>query len=82
MKVDDLKKGTRILQANGWEADLLDSKKGTTRLAKVYGIYTECGSIYAHNIVKYKDTDGYWKSDVEYSKSQLDCKQLNDSMGF
>lgn len=51
MKTNDIKKGTRILLRNGWEAVLIDNKKGTIRDAEVYGDFTECGSIYAHDIL-------------------------------
>lgn len=74
VKTNDLKKGTRIKLANGWEADLLDNKKGNIRMAKVYGMYTEAGSVYSHDIVAYQDKDGNWQTDIEYTKSQNECK--------
>lgn len=51
MKTNELKKGQRVLLRSGWEAELLDNKKGTIRDCEVYGDYTECGSVYAHDIV-------------------------------
>jgi len=80
MKIDDLKKGTRVKQSNGWEALLLDNKKGTTRIAEVYGDYTEAGSIYSHDIVAYQDINGNWHNDVEYSQSQQKCKKMNAAL--
>ena len=80
MKIDDLKKGTRVKQANGWEAVLLDSKKGTTRLAEVYGDYTEAGSIFSHDIVAYQDANGDWHNDVEYSQSQQKCREMDAAL--
>jgi len=80
MKTNDLKKGARIKLANGWEADMADNLKGTTRMAKVYGDYTETGSVYAHDIVAYKDADGNWQSDIEHTKNQLDCKKMNKAL--
>ena len=80
MKIDDLKKGTRVKQSNGWEATLLDSKKGTIRNAEVYGICTEAGSIYSHNIVAYKGANGDWHNDMEYSQSQQKCKEMNAAL--
>ena len=48
----ELKKGTRIRLDNGWEAVLLDKPgKGNIRKAKVYGAFTETGSIYVDKIV-------------------------------
>jgi|GEM_PF-2059767 hypothetical protein len=47
---NDIKKGDVGYQKNGWKFEMMDNKKGNTRLAKVYGIYTEIGSIYATDI--------------------------------
>ena len=77
MKTNDLKKGARILLRNGWEADVWDNKKGNTRVCNVYGDFTEPGSIYAHDIVAYKGTDGAWHSDIEYTPEQLRCRKMN-----
>lgn len=60
MKTNDLKRGTRVLLANGWEADIMDSMKGNTRLAKVYGYETEIGSVYSHDIVKTRIGDEWF----------------------
>jgi hypothetical protein len=49
-----LKKGTRVVLRNGWQAVLEDNKRGYTRLATVYGTYTEMGSIYASDIAGYQ----------------------------
>jgi hypothetical protein len=54
-----LKKGTRVVLRNGWEAVLEDNKRGSIRMATVYGFYTEMGSIYAHDIAGYKEGD-FW----------------------
>ncbi len=78
-KTNDLKKGARVKLANGWEADLYDNKKGNIRNAKVYGTYTEIGSIYSHDIVAYA-VGHEWKTDIEYTKSQLQCKAMNDQL--
>lgn len=51
MKTNDLKKGTRVMLRNGWAADLADNARGNIRMAKVYGNYTEIGSVYSHDIV-------------------------------
>ena len=53
MKTNDLKKGSWVLLRNGWHGELLDNKKGNTRLMDVYGDYHEAGSVYAHDIVAY-----------------------------
>lgn len=76
----DLKKGTRVMLDNGFEADLFDNKTGKTRLAKVYGIVTEIGSVYTHDIVAAKDGDS-WK-DVELTDAEKKFKKKIRAMGF
>jgi len=82
LKTNDLKKGTRILLANGWEADLWDNMRGNTRVANVYGFCEEAGSVYAHDIVAYKDVEGNWKRNIEYTPAQMKCKKMADSFGW
>jgi len=60
-ETNKLKKGTRVVLRNGWEAVLEDNKKGSIRMATVFGVYTEMGSIYAHDIAGYKEGDVWWK---------------------
>ncbi len=73
MWTNDLKKGAVVLLKNGFTATLLDSKRGTIRIAKVEGDFTEIGSIYTHNIVARK-VDGIWVNDIEYTEAQLDLR--------
>ena len=82
MKTNDLKKGTRVKLANGWEAEIWDNKKGNTRVCNVFGDFTEAGSVYAHDIVGYKDVNGNWNYDMEYTESQLKCKKAVRAMGW
>lgn len=58
-ETNKLKKGTRIVLRNGWEAVLEDNKRGSIRMATVEGFYTEMGSIYAHDIAGYKEGE-FW----------------------
>ena len=58
-ETNKLKKGARVVLRNGWEAVLEDNKRGSIRMATVYGFYTEMGSIYAHDIAGYKEGD-FW----------------------
>lgn len=51
MKTNELKKGDLVRLRNGWYAVIADNKKGNIRMAEVYGIETEIGSVYAHDIV-------------------------------
>jgi hypothetical protein len=76
MKTNEMKKGTRVKLRNGWEAELMDNNRGMSRLAKVYGDYTEIGSVYTHNIVAFKQGDE-WSSDIQLTKRQ---KELMDFM--
>ncbi len=57
---NQLKKGARVKLDNGWEAVLEDNQcKRNTRLATEYGISTDKGSIYVHDIVE-AYIDGKW----------------------
>ncbi len=58
-ETNKLKKGTRVILRNGWEAVLEDNKRGSIRMATVEGFYTEMGSIYAHDIAGYKEGE-FW----------------------
>ena len=58
-ETNKLKKGTRVVLRNGWEAVLEDNKRGSIRRATVEGFYTEMGSIYAHDIAGYKEGE-FW----------------------
>jgi hypothetical protein len=58
LKTNDLKKGAIVRLRNGWLAEIADNKKGNIRLAKVYGIETEYGSVYAHDIGTYFEERG------------------------
>jgi len=85
MKTNDLKKGARVLLDNGWEADIMDNRKGVRRCMKVYGDYTEMGDVWSHQIVAYKfanwrEIDCPWLTDIEYTKDQLKCKEMNSFM--
>ena len=47
---NDIKKGMIGYKKDGFKFEMADNKKGNIRLAKVYGLYTEYGSIYTHDI--------------------------------
>ena len=79
MKTNELKKGQRIKLRNGWEAEIADNMRGNTRMAKVFGHFTETGSVYSHDIVSYLEKGDdlvppRW-SDVEHTKPQLKLMQ-------
>lgn len=53
---------------NGLEAIVVRECDGNTLIAKVFGAFTETGSIYAHNIVAV-EIDGKW-AEVEMTEEQ------------
>ena len=65
---NEIKKGDRILQANGWFGTMYDNMKGTIRMAEVEGLFTEIGSVYAHDIVAARKDD-VWHG-IEYTDNQ------------
>lgn len=82
MKTSEIKKGTKVQLANGWKAKTMGSARNTTTVCEVYGFETECGSVYTHDIVGYWDEQGNYKTDLEYSKGQIKCKEMASSMGW
>ena len=59
---NEIKKGEMVMLANGWEARIEDNRKGNVRLATVYGMYTEKGSVYSSDIRQVKNANGEWES--------------------
>jgi hypothetical protein len=78
---NELKKGTRVLLDNGWEAVLVDDPSGENiRQARVYGACTETGSIYVDKIVKAL-IDGEWVG-VSLDDDQREFSELKKQFGF
>ncbi len=68
--VKDVRKGTRVVLRNGWEAEVLDNLTNrATRMCKVYGTYTEMGSVYTSDIVSAQMPDGVWHVVVHSTKT-------------
>jgi hypothetical protein len=80
MKTNDLKRGSYVLLRNGWEAEIADNMKGNTRLATVYGDFTETGSVYAHDIVRVKIADEW--QDIEHTPAQVKLMDQLKRIGF
>jgi hypothetical protein len=87
MKTNDLKKGNWVLLRNGWHGEVLDNKKGNTRIVDVYGDYHEAGSVYSHDIVAYANgpDSGFdksdrcsfkWFSDIQHTPEQVKLRNL------
>lgn len=80
MNTNDIKKGMRIRLACGWYGTMWDNRKGNIRMAEVEGIFTEIGSVYAHDIVAVQpEKNGAWVS-VEHDEKQKKLKQEVDRM--
>lgn len=80
MLTNNLKKGALVRLHNGWEAEIYDNKKGNIRLAKVYGTYTEIGSIYSHDIegtISAIGVNSQIIEKVELTDKQADCAAMN-----
>ena len=58
MLANDMKKGQTGALTNGWKFRIEDNKKGNIRLATVYGLFTEIGSIYTSDIASVDMPDG------------------------
>jgi hypothetical protein len=78
-KTNELKKGTMIQLANGWKAQLWDNMRGNTRMAEVYGDFTEIGSVYSHDIMWWQNPDNDKWSRVTHTKAQLGLKETVES---
>jgi hypothetical protein len=74
IRTNDIKKGWRIQQHNGWYGTMMDNRKGNLRMVNVEGDFTETGDIYAHEIYSACDpATGVWHT-VEYTPSQLELR--------
>lgn len=82
VKSNELNKGDRVKLANGWEARLEDNqRRSSTRLATVYGLETEMGSVYTHDIVARLNPDGT-SEPVEHSEAQTQLRARVRALGF
>ena len=78
---NEIKKGEMVMLANGWEARIEDNRKGNVRMATVYGIYTEMGSVYSSDIRQVKNTSGEWES-VSITSKQSQTAANRAAWGF
>jgi hypothetical protein len=78
---NNIKKGTvGYLKDTGWKFEMADNKKGNIRLAKVYGIFTEYGSIYTHDIDYVIIDDSVIRVDSSRYQKQTATVKAFDSM--
>jgi len=82
ISIKDVKKGTRVMLRNGWEAKVEDNTVNSqTRTCTVYGAFTEMGSVYTTDIVEAKMVDGSWHV-VAHTPTQLKAAQTRTGFGF
>jgi hypothetical protein len=82
VSIKDVKKGTRVVLRNGWEAEVADNRvNGHTRFCTVYGPHTEMGSVYTTDIHSALMADGQWYV-VEHSPSKLKTAKDRAGWGF
>ena len=81
MLTNDLKKGARVKLRNGWMATVMDNGRGNTRMCEVEGLYTETGSVYAHDIVTFYPPIGTVVKIVHTEKQLKLCEQV-EAFGF
>lgn len=78
----DVRKGTRVVLRNGWEAEVMDNLTNrATRMCKVFGDYEEMGSVYSTDIVSARMPDGIWHV-VTHSPKALATAQARTAWGF
>ena len=82
ISIKDVKKGTRVMLRNGWEAKVEDNTVNSqTRTCTVYGAFTEMGSVYTTDIVEAKMADVSWHV-VTHTPTQLKAAQTRKGFGF
>jgi len=90
VKTNDIKKGEWVVLRNGWAAQMADNRKGNTRMATVYGYFTEMGSVYSHDILAVLDSEtvdpeagvGVPIKVVEHTKAQEKLRSQVAAFGF
>jgi hypothetical protein len=81
VSVKDVRKGTRVILRNGWEAEVLDNLTNRqTRMCKVFGEYEEMGSVYTSDIAE-AFVGGNWEF-VTHNRKTLELATARKSWGF
>jgi hypothetical protein len=81
MLTKEVTKGMEVRLKNGNRAIVLDGlKHQATRLCKVFGDYTEMGSVYSTDIVM-ANVDGLW-TQVSLTPKQVELVKMRSAMGF
>ncbi|MGE0155676.1 MAG: hypothetical protein AB7T17_01445 [Geobacter sp.] len=77
---DQIKKGMRLMLRSGWEAVVVKPPEDNTLIAKVYGQFTETGSIYLQDIESVM-VDGEWV-EVEFTGEQAQFHDMLQQLHF
>lgn len=80
MLTNNLHKGDRVILENGFEAKILDNRKGITRLCEVHGIHTEIGSVYSYNMTHYFDNETEQWQQIELTDHQRRIKTTHKEL--
>jgi len=77
---DQIKKGMRLMLRSGWEAIVVHPPEDNILIAKVYGQFTETGSIYLQDIESVM-VDGEWV-EVEFTDEQAQFYDMLQQLRF
>ena len=80
MLQNDMKKGQKGRLNNGWHFRIEDNKKGNIRMATVYGLHTEMGSIYTKDIAWLVKEDGSTERLEQTDKQKKQSAKTADLM--
>jgi len=80
MYQNDMKKGQKGRLKNGWDFRIEDNKKGNVRMATVYGLHTEMGSIYTKDIAWLDMPDGSTEKLEQTAKQAKKSQQVDTLM--
>jgi len=76
---NELIKGDMVELRNGWNARIEDNnKRGATRMATVFGLHTEMGSVYSHDIVKV-ERNGVLVA-IDHTPKQIESARMNSML--
>lgn len=74
---NEIKKGWMVKLRNGFTAKCLDDRKGNIRRMEVYGVVTESGDVYAHDIVAARPATSPDWTHVSITPAQKKAQELN-----
>jgi preprotein translocase subunit YajC len=81
MQSNELKKGDKVRLKSGFNAVIMDNKKGGIRMAEVDGIVKEIGSIYVKDIAWMFKLNGDIE-EIELTDKQKKNAEMINALGF